>query len=115
MPLSAEVRHNLLLATREALQNSVTHAAATEVRLTLKLDDEGVTITIADNGNGFDVDSVSATGNGLRNIRRRLEAVGGRREISSRPGQGTVVTLFVPQKLLPCRVIDPNGALPKES
>ena len=115
LPLSAEVRHNLLLATREALQNSVTHAAATEVRLTLKLDDEGVTITIADNGNGFDVDSVSATGNGLRNIRRRLEAVGGRREISSRPGQGTVVTLFVPQKLLPCRVIDPNGALPKES
>lgn len=114
VPLSAEVRHNLLLATREALQNSVTHAAATEVRLTLKLDDDGVTITIADNGKGFDLDSVSATGNGLRNIQRRLEAVDGRREIISRPGQGTIVTLFVPQKLLHCRVIDPHEVLPKE-
>ncbi len=115
LPLSAEVRHNLLLATREALQNSVTHGAATEVKLTLKLDDEGMTIIIADNGQGFDLNSVSANGNGLRNIERRLEAIGGRREISTRPGQGTVVTLFVPQKLLPSRVIDQNGSLHGDS
>ena len=112
--LSAEVRHNLLLATREALQNSVTHGAATEVRLTLNLDENGVTITIADNGKGFDAGSVSSAGNGLRNIRRRLEAVGGRREITSRLGQGTVVTLFVPQKLLYSRVIDRSVASNQE-
>ncbi len=107
VPLSAEVRHNLLLATREALQNSVTHAAATEVRLTLKLNDDGVTIVIADNGKGFEPDSVSPGGNGLQNIQRRLERIDGRQEIISRPGLGTTVTLFVPQKLLHCRVIDP--------
>jgi signal transduction histidine kinase len=69
MPLSAEVRHNLLLTTREALQNAVTHAAATEVHLTLKLNEAGVSIAIEDNGKGFEPDSIPANGNGLPNMR----------------------------------------------
>jgi signal transduction histidine kinase len=105
VPLSAEIRHNLLLTTREALQNAVTHAMATEVQLTLKLNDQGLNITIADNGRGFDQYAASLNGNGLQNMRRRLEAVGGQLEITSRPGAGTSVNLFVPQTLLHGRVI----------
>lgn len=105
VPLTAEVRHNLLLTTREALQNAVTHAQATEVHLTLKLDDDRLTIIIADNGKGFDPDSVSPESNGLQNMRRRMEEIGGRLEIKSGTGLGTSVIL----QLLHSRVIGANG------
>ena len=111
MPLSAEVRHNLLLTTREALQNAVTHAAATEVRLTLKLNEAGVSIAIEDNGKGFDPDSILANGNGLPNMRRRLQDIGGRLEIVSCPGRGTTVSLFVPLEVLHVRVMGGNDIL----
>jgi signal transduction histidine kinase len=108
VPLSAEVRHNLLLMTREALHNAATHAEATEVRLALKLDDERLSITISDNGKGFDPDSVSPHGNGLQNTRQRISAIGGSLEISSRPGQGTIISFFVPRDILHGRVIGRN-------
>jgi len=105
VPLSADIRHNLLLTTREALHNAVTHAAATEVRLTLNLEAEGITIAITDNGKGFDPATVSTDGNGLQNMRRRLQAIGGQLEIISQPGLGTKVSLHVPHELLHGRVI----------
>ena len=104
VPLSAEIRHNLLLTTREALQNAVTHAHATEVRLTLKLDEAGLIIAIVDNGLGFDPEVASPEGNGLSNMHRRLQEIGGQLEVRSRPGQGTTVIL----KLLHSRVIGGN-------
>jgi signal transduction histidine kinase len=108
VPLSAEVRHNLLLMTREALQNAVTHAEATEVHLALILDEKNLNMTISDNGKGFDPDSVSPYGNGLQNMRQRVQAIGGWLEISSRPGQGTVISFFVPRNMLHGRVIGKN-------
>jgi len=95
--------------------NAVTHATATEVQLTLKLNEEGVSIAIADNGNGFDPDSFSSDGNGLQNMRRRLQDIGGRLEINSRPGQGTTILLFVPEAVLHGRVIGGNGVSSQES
>jgi signal transduction histidine kinase len=109
LTLSAEVRHKLVLAAREALQNVATHAAATEARVTLQLDDEALVIVIADNGCGFDLKSVSGEGNGLSNMRRRLEDIGGRLDISSQPEKGTTVRLVVPRKALHGRVIGGNG------
>jgi signal transduction histidine kinase len=107
--LSAEVRHKLLLAAREALQNVATHAAATETRVTLQLDPAALTIVIADNGCGFDLDHAGGDGNGLPNMRRRLENIGGRLEITSQPGKGTTVRLVVPRQALHGRVIAGNG------
>jgi signal transduction histidine kinase len=103
--LSAEVRHKLLLATREALQNVATHAAATEARVTLQLDDAALVLVIADNGCGFDVTSVDGEGNGLPNMHRRLEDIGGTLAITSQPGNGTTVRLVVPREQLHGRVI----------
>jgi signal transduction histidine kinase len=109
VPLTAEVRHNLLLTVREALQNAVTHAAATEVQLALKLNEDGISVTVADNGRGFEPQAVPAAGDGLQNMRRRLQTIGGRLEIDSQPGRGTTVSLFVPQNVLPGQVNGGNG------
>jgi signal transduction histidine kinase len=109
MALTAEVRHKLLLAAREALQNVATHAAATEAQVTLQLDDNALTITITDNGRGFDTQQVNGEGNGLPNMRRRLEDIGGRTEITSQPGKGTTVRLVLQRAQLHGRVIGSNG------
>lgn len=98
--VSAEMRHNLLLAAREALQNAVTHAAATEVRVGLVLRADTLEIRIADNGRGFDVAGERREGNGLSNLRKRLAEIGGQVAISSQPGQGTTILLSVPRSRL---------------
>jgi signal transduction histidine kinase len=107
--LSAEVRHKLLLAAREALQNVATHSAAVEARVALQLDDRTLTITVADDGRGFDPGQVNGEGNGLPNMRQRLEDIGGHLEIVSQPGQGTTIRLIVPREQLHGRVIGANG------
>jgi signal transduction histidine kinase len=107
--VSAEVRHNLVLASREAINNVTTHAAATEARVMLALDDVALTVAIADNGRGFDPSRMSSDGNGLSNMRRRLEDVGGRLELESAPGKGTTVRFVVPKRHLHGRVIGGNG------
>jgi signal transduction histidine kinase/ligand-binding sensor domain-containing protein len=97
--VTPEVRHNLALAVREAVQNVVAHAAATEVRASLHLGEEVLEITITDNGRGFKVEE-AAEGNGLFNMRRRLEDLGGQLDVSSAPGGGTSVRFRVPRDRL---------------
>jgi signal transduction histidine kinase/ligand-binding sensor domain-containing protein len=103
-PLSAEVRHNLFLAIKEALNNVVKHAHAAEVRLRLTLNPDAFTVTIEDNGSGLPADAKTPganlatrtlSGHGLENLQRRLAGVGGQARISSQPGQGTRVELTV--------------------
>jgi signal transduction histidine kinase len=105
LPLGAEIRHNLLLTVREALQNTVTHASATEVNLKLNLAEDALNIAIADNGRGFDLARVAQNGNGLANMRHRLLAIGGQLEIKSKIHEGTVIRLVLPMEALHGRVI----------
>jgi len=100
--LSSQLRHNLLLAFKEALNNSLKHAAATEVQVTLELGRDEFVITLRDNGRGFDqsrvADGRSDTrrgGNGLGNLRRRLATIGGRCDIISTPGSGTSIAFTI--------------------
>ena len=97
----SEVRHNLFLAFKEALNNAVKHSRANEVRITLQFVRGGFTLGVADNGVGFDQQRVSGgvhpAGNGLRNLRSRLAQVGGHSQIHSAPGEGTRIEFFVPQ------------------
>ncbi len=104
--LSAEARHHLLLALKEALNNVARHAAATEVRLGLRVVREGLTLTIADDGEGFTPGSTAnfqdgagagrPAGTGLANMRRRVESLGGTFKVTSHPGQGTTITIQAP-------------------
>lgn len=100
-PISAEVRHNLFLAFKEALNNAVRHSRAREVNITLSVAAKNFMLSIADDGKGFTLASASAGppargGHGLANIRDRLAQISGEAEISSQPGKGTQVRLSVP-------------------
>ncbi|OLL32283.1 histidine kinase [Burkholderia sp. SRS-W-2-2016] len=88
----------LFRIAQEALTNIVRHAQASSAALTLELSHDAVTLTIADNGRGFDVADAFVgrrDGVGLRNMRERLEALGGTLSLSSQPAH-TVVIARVP-------------------
>jgi ligand-binding sensor domain-containing protein/signal transduction histidine kinase len=93
--ISTEVRYQMFLSFREALNNAVKHAAATEIQIDLTVIDGQLQITISDNGKGFTIDSHSQTGNGLKNMRHRLTAIGGQFAVSSQPGRGSTVTMVM--------------------
>lgn len=97
LPLRADVRHNVFLATREAMNNVLKHSKATEVWLRLGLAASEVSLEIEDNGYGFNPDEASQPGNGLENMRSRLAECGGSAEITSTPGRGTKVQLHFPR------------------
>lgn len=97
-PINAEIRHNVFLAFKEALHNVVKHAGATEVSVMLAVAADGFTLTVRDNGAGFDPDTTPVRpgrGNGLKNMRQRMEKIHGRCEISSQPGGGAEVKFAV--------------------
>lgn len=95
-PLSSSVRHELALSVREALNNVVRHARASEVILSLQLDAHALTIRIGDNGIGFDPARLNGAGHGLANLRSRLEPFGGAMTLQSETGRGTTLTLRIP-------------------
>ena len=89
------LRHRLMMAVKEALNNALKHAAATEVRVQLELAGQRLLVTVADNGCGFDPATVKH-GNGLDHLVRRMEEAGGNCAVESKVGGGTRVRLDVP-------------------
>ena len=87
------VRHNLFLVVKEALQNIVKHAHATEVWLRVSISEQRLRISVEDNGRGFDRPPADAWADGLRNMRQRLAEVGGECHIKSELGQGTAISV----------------------
>jgi signal transduction histidine kinase len=81
---------------REALSNIRRHAAARQVRLSLRREDRQVRMAIEDDGEGFHVDRNRGPGRGLRNIEERARQLGGRLKVESAPGQGSAVIISVP-------------------
>jgi signal transduction histidine kinase len=92
---SESARHSLFLAVKEALNNVIRHSGATEVELRIEQTEDCLQVVIADNGCGFDWNTIRR-GNGLTNIRERLEALKGGCRIESQTGQGSIVKLTVP-------------------
>jgi len=74
MDLDVEVRQNVYLIFKEALNNICKHSAAKKVKISLKQENSGLTLSIKDNGNGFDVND-SQKGNGLQNMQKRAEKI----------------------------------------
>ena len=92
-PVSAEVRHNVFLVVKEALNNVARHADASEVRLELRLTNSTLRIAVRDNGHGFSPGKPPQRGNGLQNMAHRLQQLGGRLLIESASGAGACITL----------------------
>lgn len=96
VPLRADLRHNLFLAIKEALNNALKHSNAANLWLRLSFHENLLRVEIEDDGRGFDPTSPATRGNGLGNLQHRLSDCGGRAEVSSCPGKGTRVTFELP-------------------
>lgn len=98
--ISAEARHNLFLVVKEALNNVVRHAHATEVQLQATVTDESLRLAIKDDGKGFEQAPDNSTADGLRNMGQRMQEIGGQFSVESKPGAGTRISLvyFWPQR-----------------
>jgi signal transduction histidine kinase len=79
----------------EALNNIAKYAGATSATVGLAQTDGYLTFTVTDDGAGFDA-SATSYGTGLQGMADRLDAIGGELHVTSRPGQGTIVTGSVP-------------------
>ncbi len=106
--LAPHLEATIFRVIQELLNNVDQHAQATHVDVTLDLEGEAVTVTVEDDGRGFDVEETLATAKeslripvgrknvGLLTIQERTEMLGGKMEIDSSLGRGTKVKLQVP-------------------
>ncbi len=94
-PLAPQSEVAALRATQESLANARRHAGAARVDVVLAYDDDGATVTVQDDGRGFDP-SAPRAGYGLDGLATRAADVGGIAAVDSAPGQGTRVRVRVP-------------------
>ena len=94
--LSAEDRHEFFHAYKEALNNIIRHAGATEVQISLSATAGNLKIRVTDNGRGLESANSQQAHHGLPGMRERLSRLGGSCEITSHNGQGTAVTFILP-------------------
>ncbi len=92
-PLAAQV----VQMAWEGLSNVVRHAQAQRCRLRLEGEGRTAVLMVEDDGVGFDPARARGEGQGLRNLRKRTEALGGSVRISSLPGKCTVVRIRIPR------------------
>jgi signal transduction histidine kinase len=91
LPESVEVAAYYVVA--EALTNAAKHAGASLVTVSVKADDVHVCLSVADNGVG----GANPRGSGLLGLKDRVEALGGRLDVTSREGEGTTLTAEIPR------------------
>ena len=95
--LDTSIETVLYRVIQESVNNVIKHANATTLDIMLLSDANEITVTIEDNGDGFDTnDQSSIKGIGLKNMSSRVEYLKGTVEISSSPGRGTLVAIYVP-------------------
>jgi len=94
--LDLPTRRNLLLAIKEALRNVANHSQATEVFLRIENGGDRFTVTLEDNGHGFDPAGTASSRNGLTNMTDRLSLIGGQCQVDTAPGAGCRVQFAIP-------------------
>lgn len=92
IPIPLDDRRHLLLIFKEAMHNALKYAEASEVTLASQFIDNQLSITLSDNGKGFEMENIEK-GYGLDNMRRRAEQMRGELQIQSAMGKGTSVML----------------------
>ena len=94
--LPAEVEAELDRIAQESLTNTLKHANATNITVSLVQVDSSVELEITDNGTGFDPAIIDTGGMGLRSLHERAERIGGQLTIESEPGKGTKLRVVAP-------------------
>ena len=96
------VEQGVYRIAQETLENVIRHAGAHTIRVSLEQTGTEMTLTIADDGQGVDLDALEIAGAdaddrfGIRGMKERAALIGGQLEISSQAGQGTSVRLTAP-------------------
>ncbi len=108
IPVYGETRRNIYLVVKEALHNVLKYSDATQAIVNMILINDELTIIIEDNGKGFDASPPTPLqkrgeisrkgGNGLLNMKRRMEEIDGAFDIASKMGSGTKVSINIPLK-----------------
>lgn len=102
------LRECLLLLARESLSNVVRHAGAQEATVLLAWQEDSLLLRIQDNGRGFDpLQPEGSVGQGLQNMRRRVEMRGGLMQVDAAPGRGTRLLFHLPVEEAPAET-DPE-------
>jgi len=91
---------------QEALHNSSNHARASSVRVRVQQENRGLLLSIQDDGRGFDATHVK--GMGLLGIQERVARLGGKCEVHSEPGTGTVINIELPAPTIETNLIREN-------
>jgi two-component system, NarL family, sensor kinase len=94
--LPPAIEESVYRVAQEALSNAVRHAEATDVRLELGFSPQELVLCVRDNGVGFDPETHTREGQGLQSMRDRASQIGADLDVTSRPGEGTRVRLWVP-------------------
>ncbi len=95
--LGADLRRDVFLIFKEALNNAVRHSGCANLEIDLQLDRLWLVLEVSDDGCGFEP-SASSEGHGLVSMQRRAKALGGELQLRSRPGKGTEVLLRVARR-----------------
>lgn len=95
--LAGEIEETIYRLVQESVRNVLRHANASSVAIEVSEEDEAVTVSVRDDGEGFEADEPTR-GLGLLGMRERIDLVGGELEVSSRPGEGTAVVARLPHR-----------------
>ncbi len=87
--IKPDLRRSYTLCFKETLNNIVKHANASEVKILFNITNQILTLSISDNGKGFDINNVSQLSNGIKNIRKRMNEINAKVDIYSEAGKGT--------------------------
>lgn len=93
--LTNNMTHQLYRCIQEVLTNVLKHAKATQITISLKTTPKNLTLTIKDNGIGFDPETVTP-GLGTQNIKARVTSIDGNYQIRSQKGHSTCITIQIP-------------------
>jgi signal transduction histidine kinase len=94
--ISSKISTYLYRIIQEALNNAVKHSGASEINVMLIQEDNKLRLVIEDNGKGFDQNKLRAAGNGLYNMRERVNLLHGTIDITPSPGAGVVINIKIP-------------------
>ncbi|MCP9769772.1 hypothetical protein EGI22_17850 [Lacihabitans sp. LS3-19] len=89
-----KIEFNLYSVCMELINNIIKHSEASKVKISLSETTNIAELIISDNGKGFSIQEVS--GNGLKNVKNRIEAINGTLKIDSKPEAGTQIKIHVP-------------------
>lgn len=92
--MTGEKRRNIFLSVKESLNNIMKHAQATQVSIEIAVRNQELRIRVADNGLGIDTEKLRRFGNGLSNMKRRMESIRG--DFSVETDGGTVIWFACP-------------------